>query len=105
MTTQKDGNTPLLSDDKMRELGFTQNTPNWYFNKRVGRMVSLNFTINPKTGDYTEIVLDEYFGQPEYYGNMKPEFRDEIIHNINTIIAELNSHGLTLNVNHDLYKF
>ena len=101
-----DGVTPVLSDEAMRDLGFTDRHEGfWYFVDRVGDGVSLNFTIEKNTGEYEELVMSELFGQPEYYRNMRPEFRDAIQARIDRIIAKLNAAGLTLAVDPDLYGF
>jgi len=101
-----DGTTPLLTDDAMRALGFTDHREGfWYFTDRVGDNTSLNFTINKNTGEYEELVMDEFFGQPEYYRNMKPEFRDAVQARIDGIIVRLNGAGLNLAVDPDLYGF
>ena len=101
-----DGVTPVLSDEAMRDLGFTDHREGfWYFVDRVGGGVSLNFTIEKNTGEYEELVMSELFGQPEYYRNMMPEFRDAIQARIDRIIAKLNAAGLTLAVDPDLYGF
>lgn len=70
----------ILSDDKMRELGFTDCSKlNWYFSRLIkfpknkkyrGFEVSFNVTI-PKNGDSIRIdILDEAFCQPYDYQNM-----------------------------------
>ena len=99
-----DGTTPILPDAEMQALRFTDRSPEyWYYCKRVDGNTTLNFSINKVTGHYTETVLNEFFGQPEYYGRMKPEVRDQILFNIDTTINELNNAGLTLAVDHTLY--
>ena len=70
-----DGRTPLLSDDRMRELLFTDRLEtHWYFVQRVGSNETLNITIDKATGDYEEYVLDESFGQPAMYGLMNHNY-------------------------------
>ena len=99
-----DGTTPVLPDADMRALGFTDHRPKyWYYCKRVASDTTLNFTIYKVTGGYTELVANEFIGQPEYYGRMKPEYRDQILFNIDATINELNNAGLTLAVDHTLY--
>ena len=99
-----DGVTPLLTDEEMRELGFTDRREGyWYWSRNVDKYTSLNFTIQKDTGYYEELVMDENFGQPDYYGRAKPEFRDKIVSNVNAHIAELNSHGLSLAIDHRAY--
>jgi len=100
-----DGNTPVLAEAEMRQLGFTDHRPeHWYFTRRVGSGETVNFTITKATGEYDELVMDEHFGQPAYYGSMKPQYRDEIQANIDRTLAELNAAGLTLAVDSSLYR-
>lgn len=58
----------ILSDDEMRELGFTDFAKDtWYFSRRVGGEnsdISLNITIFKRTGNIRIDVLDEMFLQP-----------------------------------------
>lgn len=59
----------ILSDDKMREIGFTDRSKDaWYFCKGFDDIdISFNVTI-PKNGDDIRIdVLDEAFLQPYDY--------------------------------------
>lgn len=102
-----DGNTPILSDARMRELGFTDfKKTSWYFCSRVESNVTLNITIDKKTGDYSELVMNEFFGQPEYYGEYKEPHRSNIKNNIDEKIHEFQKAGLTgLSVDHSLYKW
>lgn len=104
--SKPDGITPLLSDEEMRELGFTDHREGyWYWCRSVDKKgyTTLNFTIDKLTGYYEELVMDESFGQPDYYGRAKPEFRDEIISNVDSFVAELNTSGLLLAVDHRAY--
>lgn len=104
--TKYDGKTPLISDDKMRALGFTDNVDTrWYLCRRVDKQgyTTLNITIEKDSGLYTELVMDEGFGQPEYYGNMKPEFRDLYRDTIDFEVGILNTAGLTIQVDHKAY--
>lgn len=106
MSEESDGTTTLPPEEKMRELGFTDRREGyWYWCRRVDDKgyTTLNFTINKKTGSYTELVMNESFGQPEYYGHMKPKFRDETIAEIEKHLDYLNSNGLQLAVDHRLY--
>lgn len=104
--TKYDGKTPVLSDDEMRALGFTDNVETrWYFCRRVDSFgdTTLNISIDKASGLYKECVMNEDFGQPEPYGHMKPEFRDLIRDTIDVYISELNKAGLTLAVDHKAY--
>ncbi len=60
----------ILSDEAMRELGFTDYSKvSWYFCRRAGVDVTFNVSI-PKDGGRLKIdVLDEDFGQPYDYQN------------------------------------
>lgn len=99
-----DGITPLLGDDEMRELGFTDRREGWwYWSRNVDKYTSLTFKIQKDTGFYEELVMDEMFGQPDYYGQAKAEFRDKIIAEINQYVALLNDLGLVLAVDHKAY--
>lgn len=99
-----DGNTPVLQEEDMRHLGFTDHiATRWYRSTRVGSSTTLNITIDKLTGNYEELVLDECFGQLEFYGHMKPKYRDEIRALIDSHISGLNADGLTLAVDHRLY--
>ena len=55
----------ILSDEEMREIGFTdRNQKNWYFCRKVASDITFNVTI-PKDGSDIEIVtLDEDWLQP-----------------------------------------
>ncbi len=105
MTTY-DGKTPVLSDGAMRALGFTDRVETrWYLCRRVDKRgeTTLNITIEKDSGLYTELVMAEAFGQPEYYGQMKPEYRDLIRDTIDLELALLNASGLTITVDHKAY--
>lgn len=104
--TNYDGKTPLLDDEKMRALGFTDHVETrWYFCRRVDKRgdTTLNITIEKDSGLYKELVMSEAFGQPEYYGNMKPEWRDLYRDTIDAYLTELNLAGLDIQVDHKAY--
>src|SRR5699024_528381 len=91
--------TPVLSDPEMRALGFTDHRQgHWYFVTRVNAHTTLNISINKKTGEYREDVLDEIYSQPAYYGRMKEPFRTEAHDSINAAVARLNEAGLDIEV-------
>jgi len=95
----------LYDDTMMRGLGFTDHVPeNWYrcFSLLDGH-TTLNLIMNKRTGNCTESVINESFGQHEYYGHMKPEYRDKFIEQIDTIIAEMSGHGFSFEVDHRHY--
>ena len=76
--TNKNIKAHILSDEEMREIGFTDRNPkNWYFCKSVDGWCSFNVTI-PKDGSDIEIItLDEMFGQPydwQYILKKSPDF-------------------------------
>ena len=96
--------TLLLSDSEMRLLGFTDHVPaHWYYSSRFDDRVSINFTISKETGEWTELVMNEDFGQPEYYMNMKPEWREKYMSAIDGKISVLRAAGLDVFVNHQEY--
>lgn len=104
--TKYDGQTPVLDDETMRALGFTDHVDTrWYYCRRVDDKgyTTLNITIQKDTGFYEELVMNEGFGQPEYYGQMKPEWRDLYRDTIDFHLRELNRAGLTIEVNHKHY--
>lgn len=101
-----EGRTPVLDDATMRSLGFTDHRPDyWYLCRRVDNNghVTLNITIQKETGYYTELVMNEDFGQPEYYGRMKPEYRDLYRDTVDFHIDSLKKAGLTITVDHREY--
>jgi hypothetical protein len=99
-----DGNTPLLPDPDMRALGFTDRVAErWYFCRRLADGVTFNVTITKATGNYEELVMDEDFGQPAYYGRMKPEWRDRIRSGVDRMVTELAEAGLAILVDHKAY--
>lgn len=71
--------THLLSEDKMRELGFTDFREGyWYYCKAVGgKDITFNLSINKVNAeDFRLDVLDEGFLQPydyQYYLERNPE--------------------------------
>lgn len=96
--------TPVLSDPEMRALGFTDHVEDtWYLLSRVDDHTTLNISINKKTGEYREDVLDEIYSQPAYYGRMKEPFRTEAHDSINAAVARLNEAGLDIEVDHRSY--
>ena len=101
-----DGKTPVLSDEEMRALGFTDRVETrWYLCRGLDKRgdATLNITIEKDSGFYTELVMNEGFGQPEYYGQMKPEWRDLYRDTIDFELAILNKAGLDIHVDHKAY--
>lgn len=102
--SRPDGAVTLLTDGEMRALGFTDRREGyWYWSRNVDKYTSLNFTIDKLTGLYEELVMDEMFGQPDPYGQAKPEYRDAIIKKIDDYVKAFNDVGLDLNVDHREY--
>lgn len=94
-----DGTTPLLTDDQMRELGFTDRVKGrWYLTQRVGSRESFTLTIDKESGNYGEIVIDEDFGQPAYFGRMRQEFRHDTVNKLWEILNKLHTAGLEIAV-------
>lgn len=62
----------LLSDEKMRELGFTDYRKGyWYFCRNVYSSITFSISINKKLPeDFRIDVLDDDFGQPYDYQSM-----------------------------------
>jgi hypothetical protein len=90
--------------DNMKELGFTDHREGWWYRNYVlDDNVTLNLSLNKETGEWTEDVLNEMFGQPEFYGYAIPEWRDEIVAKIDRIIDTLKSQGLPFEVDHRQY--
>jgi hypothetical protein len=94
----------MSNETLMRELGFTDHREGfWYRDYPLDKYTSLCLTINKETEEWKEMVLNEMFCQPEYYGYAVKEWRDEIIAKIDSIIAELKKHGLPFEVDHRAY--
>ncbi|MGW8431586.1 hypothetical protein ACWGJ9_10885 [Curtobacterium citreum] len=99
------GTTPLPSEEQMRALGFTDHREgHWYLCRRVGSDTTLNVSIEKTTGRWREDVLNEFFGQPEFYESMREPFRTDIRANIDAILVELAAAGITVTVVHDQYR-
>ncbi|MFE6967143.1 hypothetical protein ACFVAJ_18665 [Agromyces sp. NPDC057679] len=96
--------TTVLAEDRMRELGFTDHREtHWYLCRRVGDATTLNVSISKANGSWTEDVLDEYFGQPAYYGRMRSPYREQVIAKVNAEIELLRDAGLDVRIDHRLY--
>lgn len=90
----------ILSDEKMREIGFTDHMPkNWYYCKTIARDITFNLTI-PKDGSDIEIItLDENFCQPYDYQYMlekNPQFPFalQVKERVEQIMSNLQSVGV-----------
>lgn len=89
---------------QMRKLGFTSHREGyWNFCKRVGDNTTFNLTINKETGGYETLVMNELFGQPEYYGNMIPVYRAYTIAAIDVVLHELARGGVEVKFDHAEY--
>lgn len=94
-----DGTTPLLTDEQMRELGFTDRVKGrWYLTQRVGSRESFNLSIDKDSGSYSETVIDEDFGQPAYFGRMRQEFRHDTVNRLWEVLNKLHTAGLRIEV-------
>lgn len=99
------GTTTVLPEAQMRALGFTDHSEgHWYLCRRVGTYTTLNISIEKATGRWREDVLNEAFGQPEFYESMREPSRTDIRANIDAILAELAAAGITVTVVHDQYR-
>lgn len=88
----------------MRRIGFTDRREGfWYYSKKVGSDTSFDLTINKDTGEYETLVMNESFGQPEYYGNMRDVYRAQIIANVDVVLHELRRDGITVQFDHAEY--
>lgn len=97
--------TKILDDNEMRRLGFTDHSKeHWYYTDGVGPSTSFNLTIDKKTGHYETLVMNEMFGQPEYYMSGLPHFRDPIIAQVDSILAALAEFGFTIAFDHNEYR-
>lgn len=110
MSKYTDGNSPILSDEEMQNLGFIDRGDFWYYCKGVllnekqrATSTTLNISIEKATGNYDELVMNEMFGQPEYYGNMREPYRSTVMNNVNAELVKFNQAGLTIAVDHSLY--
>lgn len=94
--------TPVLDDAEMRELGFTDHREGfWYYSQSLGDGITFNVSIDKATGEWSEYVLDEDFGQPYYYGRYG--LADEIRMKVDTQVKLLRSHGILVGVDHRGY--
>jgi hypothetical protein len=99
------GFTAVLPDEQMRALGFTDHREgHWYLCRRVGSDTTLNISINKTSGLWREDVLNELFGQPEFYDSMREPHRTNIRGTIDAIVTGLAAAGVMVTVNHDAYR-
>ena len=89
--------TPLLEEDRMRSLGFTDHREgHWCYVARLCNAISLNINITKETGEYKIEILNEFFLQPEDYMNMREPQKTYVKDLIDARIQALNGFGLTL---------
>lgn len=88
----------------MRKLGFTDHREgHWYWSTRVGSDTTFNLTVNKETGEYETLVMNESFGQPEYYGHMVGVYCAQIRANVDVALFELRRGGIDLEFSHAEY--
>jgi len=96
--------TPVLPDERMRALGFTDRDPDkWYLFRNLDSGTTLNVTVVKDTGEWEELVMDEFCGQPAFYGQMTEPFQTVIREGIDSAVSEFRAAGLTVNVDHSDY--
>lgn len=110
-----DGLTELPSERELRELGFNDHiSDSWYYNGRVASGISINITVaklplakfeGKLLYGYKELICDEFFGQPAYFGLMKEESRFEIAERINAELSRLRDGGLQLKIDPREYSW
>ncbi|MBL5974817.1 MAG: hypothetical protein D3X82_13915 [Candidatus Leucobacter sulfamidivorax] len=89
---------------EMRRFGFTDRREgHWYWSTRVGSDTTFNLTIEKETGEYETVVLNESFGQPEYYGRMVAVYGAQIVANVDVALHELRRFGLDIEFSHAEY--
>lgn len=108
-----DGYTRIPSEEILREAGFTDRIPEqWYYHSRAGSAETLNITIKKAPAGeidgeevhiYKELVMDEFFGQPAYFGRMKEAYRTPLTEKLSGLLSTLNSLGLQIEVDPDEY--
>ena len=101
-----DGITNVLKSRDMKRLGFRNNVEgkwNWCRSLDLQGHVTLNISIDRKTGKYEELVMNEAFGQPEAYGLMTPVWRDFYRDAIDLYLRQLKLGGLDIKVRHEAY--
>ncbi len=112
---QSMGQTFLPSEEKLRAFGFTDRREGyWYYTTRVSSDESFNITI-PKEPighiqgepvySYEELVIDEDFGQPSYFGNLRPELRYAMVEAVGSVLEKTRALGLNVRVNPREYSW
>ncbi|PWG65671.1 hypothetical protein [Bifidobacterium callitrichidarum] len=107
--THVDGTTTIPDEKTMHNLGFRATNGIWYYSRPVGPLqynTSFNIEIDPETGEYGELTLDEDFGQPYYYNGMQDEIRNQYVQDIDRTVERFHRNGLTgINVDHSMYGY
>lgn len=99
-----DGNTTLLPEERMRELGFTDHVPEkWRFSRWVGPEIFFTLSIDKDTGDYSELVEDVTFGQPYHYRTYDVPAARKVEINVDNVVEELRGYGFDISVDHNEY--
>lgn len=98
-----DGQLDTIPDDlTMYALGFTDRRPgDWYFTRHCGHDISLNVTIDKATLNWSEVVIDEVFGQTYHYGHYP--LADGIAAAVDQTVRALNEAGVDIRVDHAAY--
>jgi hypothetical protein len=110
-----DGVTFLPSEDVLRKFGFTDHREGfWYYSARVDDRETLNITIPKAPFDhikgepvysYNELVMDEDFGQPAYFGRMVEPHRSSIARRVSEVLGNLRDVGIQITVNPEEYAW
>lgn len=99
------GKTPILADEKMRELGFTDRVNSrWYRTVRLACGISFDVTIDKSSGDYEEYVLDNEFMQPYHYMTYDVELARTVRKQVDKQVELLQAAGLNIEVDHEAYR-
>lgn len=108
-----DGVTALPSEEKLLALGFSSHNPKqWYYSIPLTQSESFTLRLpkipvtddeNGKTYEYEELVMDEYFCQPAYFGAMNPEYRQKITLKLIDVLAHLKKNSISIEVNPQEY--
>lgn len=94
----------MKTDDEMRALGFTDRNPDsWYWCKQLASDITLNITVRKSDGGWTELVMDEMFGQPYHYGYYDTPLAKSLPALVDAEIARLNAAGIPVAVDHREY--
>lgn len=86
-------------------LGFTEHVPGTLYDVlTVAPMTTLNTTVDPSTGEYRTLVLDEHVGQPALYMNAREDFRDQVVASVNARLAQYAAAGAPIAHEHNQYS-